>query len=84
MALYGTAIDLEVRQGERLGLIGPNGSGKVPRQLHLRYSAECSRRSFISTACRGYAIVLGKIAFEGHSAHKPNNNDFNSPVYWGS
>ena len=36
-----TDVSLQVHQGERLGLIGPNGSGQDhPDQLHCRCAAD--------------------------------------------
>ena len=43
-------VDLEVRQGEILGLLGPNGSGKS---------------TFINVVSGHYAATAGAIAFEG-------------------
>jgi len=43
-------VDLEVRQGEILGLLGPNGSGKS---------------TFINVASGHYAVSAGRIEFDG-------------------
>ncbi|MEJ8859478.1 branched-chain amino acid ABC transporter ATP-binding protein/permease [Variovorax robiniae] len=43
-------VDLEVRQGEILGLLGPNGSGKS---------------TFINVASGHYAVTAGRIEFAG-------------------
>ncbi|SEA98836.1 branched-chain amino acid ABC transporter ATP-binding protein/permease [Variovorax sp. YR216] len=45
-------VDVDVRQGEILGLLGPNGSGKS---------------TFINVVSGHYAPSGGTIAFEGHS-----------------
>jgi ABC-2 type transport system ATP-binding protein len=37
------SVDLDVREGDRYGLLGPNGSGKTGRSPGTR--ARCCRRS---------------------------------------
>ena len=55
-----TAVDLNVAEGERLGLIGPNGSGKS---------------TLVNCLCGTLRNDMGKVTFDGHalngmSAHR--------------